>query len=264
MGLGARHKYESIRDHVLDVVDSLEIGAAIPPERELCQRFGVSRMTLRRAVDELVREGLLERKQGRGTYVAAPKVGQQLTMTSFSEDMRRRGLVPGSRTLSLSQTTAGAQLGWRLEVPPQAQVLRARRLRLADGRPMALETLHVPCALAPDLTAEELTDASFYEVMAAKYGLEIASGVQSVEPTVINAEEAEVLEAPEHSPAFLFERTSRTAGGVVVEFVRSVYRGDRYQLIVELLPSRARTHPAASHDDQPRPPAAATDEEVAR
>lgn len=255
--MAPRNKYEFIRDSVLDVVDSLTVGAAIPPERELCERFGVSRMTLRRAVDDLVHEGVLERQQGRGTFVAAPKIAQQLTMTSFSEDMRRRGLAPGSRTLSLATVTAGAPLGWRLEITPRAEVLRIRRLRLADERPMAIETLHVPRELVPGLTAQDLDDTSFYQLLAERYGLEIASGRQSIEPTVTNAEEADLLEVPEHSPAFLFERTSRTPEGVVAEFVRSIYRGDRYQLQVELMPARARPRTASTSDDgQARPPAA--------
>ena len=211
-------------------------------------------MTLRRAVDDLVREGVLARHQGRGTFVAAPKISQQLTMTSFSEDMRRRGFAPGSRTVSMTHVTAGASLGWRLEISPRAEVLRVRRLRLADGKPMALETLHVPAELVPGLSAADLVNTSFYELLRDRFDLEVASGLQSIEPTVVNAEEAELLEVPEHSPAFLFERTSRTADGLTVEFVRSVCRGDRYQLQVELTPARRKPRPAPDegHPAAPR------------
>ncbi|QBI19213.1 GntR family transcriptional regulator [Egibacter rhizosphaerae] len=236
----APNKYESIRDQVLDLVHGLDVGAAIPAERELCEQFGVSRMTLRRAVDDLVREGYLDRRHGSGTFVAEPKIAQQLTMTSFSEDMRRRGLVPSSQTLSLTTVTAGAPLGRHLEISPRAQVRRVRRLRLADDRPMAIETLHVPSELVPGLQARDLVDTSFYELLAERYGIEIGAGLQTIEPTVLNAEEGELLDVPEHSPAFLFERTSRSVGGRIVEFVRSVYRGDRYQLQVELRPPRTR------------------------
>lgn len=257
--MAPRNKYEFIRDSVLDLVQSLEVGVPIPPERDLCDRFGVSRMTLRRAVDDLAREGFLERHQGRGTFVAAPKLGQQLTMTSFSEDMRRRGMAPGSRTLSLATVTAGAPLGWRLAVSPRAEVVRARRLRLADERPMAIETLHVPHALIPGLSAGDLVDTSFYDLLAERYGIEVASGQQSIEPTVTNDEESELLEVPEFSPAFLFERTSRTSDGTIVEFVRSVYRGDRYQLLVELMPARTRSRAGNPPQQDPgRPPAATT------
>jgi GntR family transcriptional regulator len=115
-----------------------------------------------------------------------------------------------------------------------------RRLRLADGEPMALETLHVPAALVPGLTREQLEDASFYELLERNYGVVIASGMQSIEPTVTNEEESELLGVPLHSPAFLFERTSRTEDGETVEFVRSLYRGDRYRLVAELSQRRDR------------------------
>lgn len=263
------NKYESIRDQVLDLIGTLEVGAAIPPERELCQRFGVSRMTLRRALDELAREGVVERHQGRGTFVAAPKIAQQLEMTSFSDDMRRRGMVPGSRTLTLSRIAAGAPLGRRLDVSPRATVLRVRRLRLADHEPMAIETLHVPEDLVPGLDARDLTDTSFYDLLEDRYGLAILWAEQTIEPTVVNAEEAAELAIPEHSPAFLFERTSRADDGRIVEFVRSIYRGDRYQLLVELRPPRGRV---ARADDRaravdapaPSPEPATSPEEVPR
>ena len=115
-----------------------------------------------------------------------------------------------------------------------------RRLRLADGEPMALETLHVPAALVPGLSREALENASFYELLEKEYGVVIESGMQSIEPTVTNEEESELLGVPLHSPAFLFERTSRTAGGETVEFVRSLYRGDRYRLVAELSQRRDR------------------------
>lgn len=245
------NKYESIRDQVLDLVDSLEVGALIPPERTLCERFDVSRMTLRRAVDDLVREGILVRQQGRGTFVAAPKITDQLEMTSFSEDMRRRGMVPGSRTLSLTKEAAGAPLGRRLEISPRDEVLRVRRLRLADGEPIAIEMLYVPVALVPGLTSRDLTETSFYGLLSERYGIVIHSGLQTIEPTVVSAEEGELLAVPEHSPAFLFERTSRSAEGVTVEFVRSIYRGDRYQLVVELQPPLRR--PSVRRTARPAP-----------
>jgi GntR family transcriptional regulator len=118
-----------------------------------------------------------------------------------------------------------------------------RRLRLADGEPMALETLHVPAALVPGISRELLENASFYELLEREYGVVIDMGMQSIEPTVTNEEESELLSVPLHSPAFLFERTSRTATGETVEFVRSLYRGDRYRLVAEL--SQRRDRPVA-------------------
>src|SRR6266498_2028626 len=203
------------RQRVLELIDQLQVGQAIPSERRLSTELGVSRLTLRAALGDLVRDGYLE---------------------------RRHGMVAGSRTIELKEIHAGAAVGRALMVSPDARVVLIRRLRLADGEPMALETLHVPAALVPGLTREALENASFYELLEKHYGVVVESGVQSIEPTVTNEEESELLGVPLHSPAFLFERTSRTADGETVEFVRSLYRGDRYRLVAEL--SQRRDRPA--------------------
>ena len=224
-----------VRDELLAMLDDLEIGDAIPPERKLASDLGVSRPTLRAVIDELVREGLLLRRHGSGTFVAEPKIALPLTMTSFSEDMARRGMVPDSRVLSFDVIAAGAKLGQKLKVSPTAEVYAVRRLRLADGETMAIEFLNVPRALVPALTRDALENASFYTLLQEE-GVTIASGVQTIEPTVTTEEEAEVLGVPLHAPAFLFERITESDRGEVVEFVRSVYRGDRYRLVTELRP----------------------------
>jgi len=233
-------KQVQTRQRVLEMMEELSIGQAIPSERRLSTDFGVSRLTVRAALDELVREGYLVRRHGSGTFVSRPKIAQQLTLTSFSDDMRRRGMVPGSRTVDLQQIHAGAELGRALSVSPDARVLRIRRLRLADGEPMAIETLHVPAAVVPGLTPGMLENASFYALLEERYGVVVDSGVQSIEPTVTSEEESSFLRVPLHSPAFLFERTSWTAEGETIEFVRSVYRGDRYRLVAELSQRRDR------------------------
>jgi GntR family transcriptional regulator len=229
-------KQSLTRTQVLELIERLGVGTAIPSERQLSADLGVSRLTLRAALDDLAREGYLVRRRGSGTYVQQPKISQQLTMTSFSEDMRRRGMVPGSRTLSLTRQLAGARLGRFLNLSPGDEIVVVKRLRLADGVSMAIETLHVPAAIVPDVRAADL-EGSFYELLRRKYGIEIASGTQSIEPTVTNEEEAAALGVPLHSPAFLFERTSRDDAGRTLEFVHSIYRGDRYRIVTELTSS---------------------------
>jgi GntR family transcriptional regulator len=238
-------KQEEARDRVLDLVESLAVGQAIPSERQLTQDFGVSRLTVRAAIDELVRDGYLDRRHGSGTYVTEPKIAQPLTLTSFSDEMRRRGMLPGSRTLELTITTAGARLAHRLAVSPEARVVRVKRLRLADATPMAMEVLNVPEVLVPGLTRADFDNHSFYELLRERYDIVIASGTQTIEPTVTNEEESEVLGVPLHTPAFLFERTTVSESGRIVEFVRSIYRGDRYRLVADLVPQRSRNGRAA-------------------
>jgi GntR family transcriptional regulator len=194
----------------------------------------VSRLTGRAAIDELAREGYLVRRRGSGTFVSEPKIAQELTMSSFSEEMRKRGMRPGSKTLSLEVKHAGAYLGRCLHVSPSERIVVAKRLRLADDETMAIETLHVPEPLVPGLSRADFDQTSFYDLLGDRYGIEIVGGSQTIEPTVTNEEESEILGVPLHSPAFQFERTTRSEDGTIVEFVRSIYRGDRYRLVTEL------------------------------
>jgi GntR family transcriptional regulator len=226
-------KQRHARQHVLELIERIPVGMAIPSERQLCADLGVSRLTVRAAIDALAREGYLIRRRGSGTYVQRPKVSQELTITSFTVDMHRRGMVPNSRMLSMSTTLAGARLGRALQVSPSERILAIKRLRLADGEPMAIETLYLPEVIVPGLTAKDLS-GSFYELLQERYRIQIASGIQSIEPTVTTEEESEALGVPLHSPAFLFERTSHDQQGRTVEFVHSVYRGDRYRIVSEL------------------------------
>src|SRR3954463_14921788 len=227
-------KQSLTRQQVLDLIESLGIGTAIPSERQLSADLGVSRLTLRAALDDLAREGYPVRRRGSGTYVQQPKISQELTITSFSDDMRRRGMEPGSRTLSMTTILAGARLGRFLQVSPSEPILVIKRLRMADGETMAIETLHLPEGLVPGLTAKDLT-GSFYALLRDRYGIHIVHGTQAIEPTVTNEEESAALGVPLHSPAFLFERYSRDESGGIVEFVRSIYRGDRYRLVTDLI-----------------------------
>jgi GntR family transcriptional regulator len=129
---------------------------------------------------------------------------------------------------------AGARLGRILHVSPSEPVVAAKRLRLADGEPMAIELLHVRSSLVPGLTGEDLEESSFYELLVNRFDLAIVGGTQTVEPTVTNEEESQALGVPLHSPALLFERVTRTAEAEVVEYTQSTYRGDRYRIVTEI------------------------------
>ena len=227
-------KQRETRERVLELIESLVPGDAIPSERQLSVDLGVSRLTVRAALDDLVREGYLVRRRGAGTFVNEPKVAKGLTISSFSDDMRERGMQPASRTLELRVVPAGARLGRILHVSPSEPIVAVKRLRLADGEPMAVELLNTRQSLVPGLTATDLEENSFYDLLASRYGVEIVGGTQTVEPTVTNEEESDALGVPLHSPALLFERVTRSAAGDVVEFTSSTYRGDRYRLVSEL------------------------------
>jgi len=176
---GKMTKQSAARQQVLELIQRLGVGTAIPSERQLSADLGVSRLTVRAALDELAREGYLVRRRGSGTYVQQPKISQQLTMTSFSEDMRRRGMVASSETLSLRRELAGARLGRFLNVSPGEEIVVVKRLRLADGVSMAIETLHIPASVVPGVQPRDL-EGSFYELLHDRYGIEIATATQTI------------------------------------------------------------------------------------
>src|SRR5262245_33509895 len=186
---GRSSKQALVRDQILTMLDELTVGDALPSERRLSHDLNVSRPTLRSVIDELVREGLLVRRHGSGTYVAEPKIALPLTMTSFSEDMTRRGMRPSSEVVSFETTTAGAKLGQRLRLSPVEEVWVVVRLRLADDETMAIEWLHAPRKLLPELRREDLARQSFYELLRERRGIVIERGVQTIEPTVTSTEE---------------------------------------------------------------------------
>jgi GntR family transcriptional regulator len=241
-------KQAETRDLVLDLIEQLAVGDAIPSERQLSAEFGVSRLTVRAALDDLVREGYLVRRHGSGTFVSEPKIAQELTMTSFTDDMRRRGLRPESKTLDLRVVPAGARLGRLLHVSPSEPVIVVDRLRLADGESMAIETVHIRASHVPGLTARDLEEMSFYELLRERYAIVVVGGEQTIEPTVTDEEESNALGVPLHSPAFRFERVTHSDVGEIVEFVESIYRGDRYRLVTSLAvpPERRRSRSRAT------------------
>jgi GntR family transcriptional regulator len=231
---GGMAKHATVRAHLLDLIRaSLEPHQRLPTERQLSEQFGVSRLTVRRAVEQLAAEGEVYRIQGSGTYVTEPAIRKRQLLTSFSDDMRSRGLAPGARLLRGAHVLAGAQESWRLGVSPGEPLLYLRRLRLANSVPMCIEEVWLPRRLAPDLLEAPLEE-SLYEALSTRYQITIDRAEQEVRATVLDTDQAELLEVPAMSPALLVERVTYDVRGGAVELARSVYRGDRYSLELTL------------------------------
>ncbi|MCX2184098.1 GntR family transcriptional regulator [Streptomyces sp. SKN60] len=248
---GAMLKRERVRDAILELIEARRPGDAIPSERALCSELGVSRPTLRAAVDELVVAGLLVREHGRGMFVAAEKITQELVSDQHAFSLPRAGGVWTSRLLEFSTLPAGARVSRKLRISPAAEILYVARLRLVDGSPMAIEHLHVRADLAPGLTSEELEQGDLYEHLRDRHGLQVDEAVQSIEPTVVTRAEAELLDVPELSPALLFERLTTDTRGRAVEYVHSLYRGDRYRIVSRLTLSAGDAQPTGNEGHHP-------------
>ncbi|NMO90554.1 GntR family transcriptional regulator [Actinomycetospora sp. TBRC 11914] len=214
-------------------------GALLPGERELAERFGVSRSTVRLALAELTTRRVVERRHGAGTYARRTAPAQPLDALSFHDDMTRRGLRPSSRLLWSDEIAADADLAAHLEVPVDDPVRRFARLRLADGQPMARELLHVPTRIVPGIRGADLDgEASWYALLESRYGRRVADGVQTVEPVLVEGEDAALLGISSGRAGWRFRRTSRDDRGTVVERVDALVRADRY--LVEVGITRPR------------------------
>ncbi|RSO08081.1 GntR family transcriptional regulator [Streptomyces sp. WAC 05379] len=231
---GTLLKRERVRDHILELMESLNPGDAIPSERSLCATLHVSRPTLRAAVDELVAAGLLVREHGRGMFVAPEKITQELVSDHQAMVVPRASGAWTSRLLEFTTIAAGARVGRKLHLSPAADIVYVARLRLVDGVPMAIEHLHIPASLVPALTAQELEAGDLYEHLHDRHGVQVSEAVQTIEPTVVSQAEAKILDVPHLSPALLFERLTTDTDGRAVEYVHSIYRGDRYRIVTRL------------------------------
>ena len=229
-----RPKGEQLQEFLEEFVASLEPGSMLPSERALAEKYVVARMTVRQELDRLESKGLIQREQGRGTFVAQPKFTQSQVLTSFTEDMRARGMEPGSGVLSQEITEAHEIVARELGIPVGSPVVLIERIRTADGEPMAYERAYLPAERFAGLEAVDLSSGSMYELLETRWSVELLDARQRVTAVVVNDEEAKLLNVPVGQPAFLFQRTTHDGSGAVVEYVRSLYRGDRYEVDTHL------------------------------
>ncbi len=236
--------YHQIKEIFLEKIVNGEWqpGEIIPNELELCEQYGVSRGPIRQALDQLVREGLLSRKQGKGTWVLPPKIESGLDkLYSFTTLIEQKGLQHSARLIAFETVPAPAGVARKLNLAPGSPVLKIGRLRLADDEPLLLETIYVPEEICGGLSQEDLNLAPLYTILESRCKLPLVRAKQFFEPVVADEYEARMLVIPKGAPALLLQNITFTTGDRPVVLSKAIMRGDRVRYYVEL--SAAITKP---------------------
>jgi len=213
-----------------------KIGDPFPTEREIAEQFGVSRITVREAIGHLVYQGILRREQGRGTFVSQPKAYERVNeLISYTQDMLNRGMKPSSKVLEIKLERPSWEVMNSLRLGESDKVIKLARLRLADKEPMTIQTAYLPYSICPEVYEKEFdwTTQSLNLVLKG-LDLEVVSAIQRISAGIANALEADLLEIPSGSPLLVGEQVSYLGDGRPIEALRSVYRADRYDIVVNL------------------------------
>jgi GntR family transcriptional regulator len=206
----------------------------LPSENELAERHGITRATVRHALDVLEQHGWIYREKGKGSFAAVRRVEHELTqLVSTTEDMRRRGWSLTTQVVSLEQIPSAPYIAHALEVPAGSLVYELCRLRIVDDEPLSLQTAYLPVELCPKLEENELT-GSLYRLLETRYGLRLWTGKEVLRARCAIPHEAQFLQIRENSPVMYMERVTYAANGVSVEYLEAVWRGDRYDFKVTL------------------------------
>jgi len=224
--------YQQLQRALRNAIEKRILGAddALPAERELAEELSISRITVRKAIDGLVEEGLLTRRQGSGTFVAARVEKNFSKLTSFSEDMRARGRKPHSVWVSRAAGTVTPEESMTLRSSPGTPVLRFHRIRYADDAPMAIEYATILASCLPSINAVE---TSLYEALE-KTGNRPVRALQRLRAVLFTKDQAKLLRAQEKDAGLLVERVGFIKDGSAIEFSQSYYRGDTYDFVAEL------------------------------
>lgn len=228
-------KWESVLlDLQTQTLATLEPHDPLPSERDLMVSYGVSRMTVRQALRELADQGLVYRIQGSGTFVAEPRrVSKSLVLTSFSEDIRSRGMLPGARQVARETVPATPAVANNLGLSVGHMVMRLERIRTADAETMCLERVWVPIGVLGDAAPDGRPIDTLYEVMARAGALPVRAD-QTIRADIFDDDEARLLQVPRRSPCLRVTRVAQDARGRAVELGHSAYRADRYDFTLTI------------------------------
>lgn len=233
--------YHQIKQNLRDLIDNdiLMPEQLIPSERELSDLYDVNRLTVRQALSELVREGILKRQRGVGTFVASPKITQTLAQVKgFSERIKEIGHRPASKVLSFHITQAPVAVARRLGLASRAPVYQLVRMRYADNDPVMLETAYLAQEMFPGLLDVDFTNQSLYKVLADRYDCRVLEADETLEPVIMTRYETEMLDAEPGTPGLLVESVAYDQDGRAIELGRSIVRGDKSRFYF-----RVKRHP---------------------
>lgn len=218
-----------------------QAGDRIPSEPDLCDHYGASRITIRRAISELAADGLLDRIPGRGTFVREPTfTARPRGLTSFTQEMSSLGLRAGARVLDRHRQSAPPEVAGRLGLPDGAEVVALTRLRTGDGKPLGVQTAYLPGELVPGLEHAQVGDRSLYALLSQEYGVHPAEAEEVFAVGPIRQPAAGLLDVRPGTCGFHAERVTVDADGRTIEYVTSVLRGDRYRIRMGLHAARTR------------------------
>jgi len=238
--------YLQVREQLRDKIAALAPGDIIPTEPALCTVFGVSRITIRKAIDELVTENLLIRKQGRGTFKAAPKLIHELnSITSWTDQLKALGYTPRTSERSVEEVSVPIQIAGLLQISPSETVTVLRRLRLADNEPITQMVNYIPTKLAPGLGKAMETTESLYQALSERYGLVAAHATDTVTTRAATDMESEKLRIEPWAPVLSVLRVAFLDDGTPIEVTTALSRGDRFEYRVKLFRSGRPAGPGA-------------------
>jgi GntR family transcriptional regulator len=229
-------RYMQVMNYYIAMIKSgqLKEGDKMPTEEEICSMFDISRITVRRALDDLMQNGYIYKQQGKGSFVMVRKKGFQLDhLTSFTEEMKMIGKTPTSQILTFDIVTPGEKAADVLGIHQSQKIYLLERLRCADGIPLAIERVHLPFYRFPTLRQANLKE-SLYDILQFQFGVESYKGVQEIRAGLASEEEAKLLAITPGSAVLHISRATSEQDGTVYEYVESIYRGDLYQFNVTL------------------------------
>jgi GntR family transcriptional regulator len=230
-------RYYQLKEILENRIESgeFQVGERFPTDEELCREYGLSRGTVRRAIELLVEERRLRREQGRGTFVNPPLMSPVFfRLANFEDEMKMKGRKPGTKLLDIRKFPATEEIAEHLQLSVGDDVIEISRLRLADNQPMAHETRYLGCQTCPQLLEDDLESHSIHTLLLDKYHIPLIQASHTITARILSATEAELLQVEPGSAGFAVERVTYTHHHQPVTWYRTIFRGDAYHFTAEI------------------------------